>query len=92
MATLNILVGPKLKVKCELELTTDTAAAATRRRQNVNSWGFMSGHAKETGLGKGLCEPSGVAGRPGGKLEPRATSNQIRVRRQVKWHAIVFFG
>lgn len=54
-ATLHILAGPKLKVKCELELPT-AARATTATRENEHSWGFMSEHAKETGSDKGLEE------------------------------------
>lgn len=57
-ATLHILAGPKLKVKCELELPTAARAttATTATRENEHSWGFMSEHAKETGSDKGLEE------------------------------------
>lgn len=56
-ATLHILAGPKLKVKCELELPTAArATATTATRENEHSWGFMSEHAKETGSDKGLEE------------------------------------
>lgn len=54
-ATLHILAGPKLKVKCELELPT-AATTTTATRENEHSWGFMSEHAKETGSDKGLEE------------------------------------
>lgn len=72
-ATLHILAGPKLKVKCELELPT-AATTTTATRENEHSWGFMSEHAKETGSDKGLEEQQQEHARGGGEGELTAAA------------------